>query len=188
MHSRSSLGLAIAGIMLGSCQSNSYQITGFAREFQDGDTICIVADGPEAPILAQTIVESGKFLFSGETDTVSLCCAYMKQEPDCRVEFFLAPGHITIEMQRLPTPSRVSGTVFNNEWQLLADSIELLEEYVVKILRTKPSDSATQQRNAHAIDSLHRRMSDCIKNTAHRNRYNALGKYIKHNYKEPEFK
>ena len=37
-------GLAAAGIMLCSCQSDRYQINGFARQLEQGDTICIVLE------------------------------------------------------------------------------------------------------------------------------------------------
>ena len=170
MSSRSLIGLAVAGMLFCSCQSDSFQISGFARDCQDGDTICLAIDN-DSILIAQTQISDGLFQLSGTTDTICLCRAYLKQDPESGVSFFLEPGHITIELHPLPTLSRVSGTVVNNEWQKLADSINLL--FNDKRL---------------PIDSMHRRMSDCILHTAQRNKDNILGRYIEEHYKKPEFK
>mgnify|MGYP002522463950 CR=1 FL=1 len=180
-------GLAAVSL-LAACQSNSFQINGIARAFQEGDTICLTYDDEPENVFAQTTVSDGKFEFAGETDAFRLCRAYVKRQPDCNATFFLEPGHITIEFYPRPAISRVSGTRCNNEWQHLSDSIQLLAKEIVYILRHPATDTLAQQRNVHIIDSLHRRMSDCILHTAQRNRDNPLGRYIQENYKKPEFK
>ena len=180
-------GLAAVSL-LAACQSNSFQINGIARAFQEGDTICLTYDDEPENVFAQTTVSDGKFEFAGETDAFRLCRAYVKRQPDCNATFFLEPGHITIEFNPRPAISRVSGTRCNNEWQHLSDSIQLLAKEIVYILRHPATDTLAQQRNVHIIDSLHRRMSDCILHTAQRNRDNPLGRYIQENYKKPEFK
>ena len=180
-------GLAAVNILL-ACQSNSYQIDGYAQAFQEGDTICLAtSDQVERPF-SQTVVSGGKFAFAGEAGDFTLCRAYVKQQPDCGTEFFLEPGRIAIELYPRPKMSRVSGTVFNNEWQHLSDSIQLLSKDIIYILRHPATDAERQQRDVHTIDSLHRRMSDCIVHTAQRNKDNPLGRYILENYKKPEFK
>ena len=45
---KSIFGLAATGFLLCACQSNTFQIDGFARSFEEGDTICI--DIPNASI------------------------------------------------------------------------------------------------------------------------------------------
>jgi hypothetical protein len=82
----------------------------------------------------------------------------------------------------------VSGTTINNSWQQLNDSIWILGQEVVKTSLLSVTDSATQLLRVKTVDSLHRRMSDCILNTARRNSDNPLGQYINQNYKAPEFK
>lgn len=180
-------GLAAVSLLL-ACQSNSFQINGIARTLQEGDTICLAYDEEPENVFAQATVSNGKFVFAGETDAFRLCRVYVKQQPDCSVTFFSESGHITIELYPRPAISRVSGTKCNNEWQHLSDSIQLLTKGIVRILRHPATDTLTQQRNTHAIDSLHRRMSDCILHTAQRNCDNPLGQYILENYKKPEFK
>jgi len=180
-------GLAAVSLLL-ACQSNSYQINGFARAFQEGDTVCLATESPEPSLLAQTVIRDGKFLFKGETDSIMLCRTYMKHEPDCDVVFFLESGNITIEINPQPDFSRVSGTIINNEWQRLADSVQLLANDIFLILKKPAKDSQTQVLQTHSVDSLHRRMSDCILHTAQRNSNNPLGRYIMKHYKKPEFK
>ena len=181
-------GLATAGILLGSCQSNLYQISGYAKGCQDGDTICLATDGNDHLILAQAVVCNGTFQMTGETDAVSLSRVFAKQNPECGVTFFLEPGHITIELNPLPDFSRVSGTTVNNEWQKLSDSISILAQDVERTIKMPAKDSTQHIAKTQAIDSLHRRMSACILHAGIRNKDNPLGQYIQENYKAPEFK
>lgn len=152
-----------------ACQSDSFYINGYARDCQEGDTICLALED-DTTLFAQTTVKDGFFRLSGTTDTTSLCRAFLKREPGNVVSFFLEPGNITIEFHRLPAVSRVSGTIINNEWQKLYDSVNLIFND-----RSQP------------FDSLHRRMSACILHAAQRNKDNPLGRYIEEHYKKPEF-
>ena len=82
----------------------------------------------------------------------------------------------------------VSGTKLNNEWQQLTDSVAILGNQVALLLRHPEADTTAQKALVTNVDSLHRKMSACILNTAQRNKDNPLGKYINENYKAPEFK
>ena len=186
MSIRSLYGLAAAGILLCSCQSNTYQIDGFARSFAEGDAICLIKEGGE-PIAIST-VSNGKFSFYGEIRETGLYSVMAKKAPACQVSFFTEPGTITIELNSQPGTSRVSGTRLNNEWQQLTDSVEIMGYEVARLLRHPAADATAQKALANRVDSLHRKMSACILNTAQRNKDNPLGKYINENYKAPEFK
>ena len=39
---KSIFGLAATGFLLCACQSNTFQINGYARSFAEGDTICLL--------------------------------------------------------------------------------------------------------------------------------------------------
>ena len=173
-------------LLISSCQSNTYQIDGFARSFAEGDTICLMNEGGK-PIAIST-VSNGKFSFYGENMETGLYSVMAKKAPACQVSFFTEPGTTTIELNSQPGTSRVSGTRLNNEWQLLTDSIAMVGREIAKLLRHPTADTTAQKALATSVDSLHRRMSDCILNTAQRNKDNPLGKYIQENYKAPEFK
>ena len=182
------LGLTVVGILCPSCQSNVYQISGFAHDFMDGDTICLrfESDGKRPVYITQVV--DGKFTFSGETGATTLCHIYPKNRPESTVSLFLEPAQIAVELSLLPERNRVSGTTINNTWQQLNDSIRILGQEVVKTSLLPVTDSVTQLSRIKTVDSLHRRMSDCILNTARRNSDNPLGQYINDNYKAPEFK
>ena len=182
------LGLTVVGALCLSCQSNSYQIDGFARHCNDGDTICMAKEPMQKGVVTITLVENGKFSFSGETEDTILCRIFPKKAPDQGVSFFLEPSCITVELSPSPESNRVSGTCINNQWQQLNDSISLLGKETVNTVMLMASDSTAHQLRVKTIDSLHRRMSDCILNTARRNSDNVLGRYIRQNYKAPEFR
>ena len=189
MSIKSFFGLAAAGIILGSCQSDTYQINGFAKDFKEGDTIYLTLEENPDKILGYTTISQGKFAMTGTTDTTLLCRIFPSKQPEAAVTCFMEPGTITVELNCPPHPSRVSGTTINNNWQQLNDSVRLMGKELIRIAQTssRTSDS-THLENLHAVDSLHRKISQCILHTAERNRNNALGRYIQENYKEPEFK
>ena len=188
MNIRTFLGLTVAGTLCLSCQSNAYQIDGFARDFSDGDTICMRQESDGNSPVVMTHVIDGKFAFSGETDTVAFCQIFPKNRPEVTVSFFLEPARITVELASAPERNRVSGTTLNNTWQQLNDSIRLLGQEVVKTSLLPIADSTAQWQRVRMIDSLHRRMSDCILNTARQNSDNPVGQFINQHYKAPEFK
>lgn len=189
MNIKSFFGLAAAGIILGSCQSDTYQINGFAKDFMEGDTICLTLEETPDKILGYTTVSQGKFAMTGTTDTILLCRIFPSKQPESAATCFVEPGTITVELNCPPHPSRVSGTTINNNWQQLNDSVRLIGQELIHIAQTSAGTCDTiHLENLHAVDSLHRKMSECILHTAKRNKDNALGRYIQENYKEPEFK
>ena len=116
MRTKTILGLTVAGFVGLSCQSNSYQIEGFARDFLDGDTICLHHENDEEGTVFITQVDDGKFSFSGEADANTLCHIFTKKDPQNTVSFFPEPGRITVELSLIPERNRVSGTPLNNRW------------------------------------------------------------------------
>ena len=126
MKTKSIIGLAVMGLMLISCQSNSYQINGFALHLQEGDTVLLAHDAePERPF-AMTTVNHGKFYFEGTTDDDAPCRIYMKRIPECAAFFFPDQGTIAVELC-LPPPLQESLahylitignnlTILYNEW------------------------------------------------------------------------
>ncbi len=188
MRKKSVFGLAVIGLLLASCQSNSYQINGYALHLEEGDTILLAHDAePEHPF-AMTIVSEGKFYMKETLDNKEPCRVYLKRMPDCAAFFFPDEGTITIELCLPPTPSRISGTILNNEWQQMNNSIQHLGKKLIGIVERQDTDSIAHMAQFRATDSLHRLISNIIVNTGKRNWNNPLGRFIVENYKEPEFK
>ena len=153
----------------------------------EGDTIFLKASDNSSQV-CYTLIEDGKFYFMGKADNVSLHEIYASSDPEESISFFNVPGTTTVELNRKPRPSRVSGTTVNNSWQQLADSIDDYASQMEILLRMPSNDTLSIRQRTLAVDSLHRQMSDCILRTAARNKNNPLGKYIQANYKAPEFK
>jgi len=187
VNNKSIFGLAAIELMLVSCQSDSYQVNGFAHQLQEGDTICLAhGSNPRQPF-AMTTVSGGKFWLEGSADETVPCCVYLKRQPACSAVFFPDHGTIAVELNQPPTPSRISGTNLNNEWQQMNDAIQRMGNKLFRIIERQDSDSIVHLAKLKAVDSLHREMSDLIVNTGQRNRDNSLGRFILENYKEPEF-
>ena len=181
-------GLAVAGLLVGSCQSRYYKVEGYAHDFAEGDTICLKEASATASQVRYTTVVDGKFYFTGEADSVTLYEVYASVAPEEGATFFNVAATTTVELNRKPQQSRVSGTTVNNRWQQLGDSINYYAAEMKRLLQMKANDTLSVRQRAQAIDSLHRQMSDCILRTAAHNKDNPLGQYIQANYKAPEFK
>lgn len=172
-----------------ACQSDVYQIKGCATQLKDGDTVTLAFEDPPQKVLGQAIISGGTFKFAGTTDTTLFCRAYLNRQQLTSCSFFLEPGEITIELNQHPHPSRVSGTVLNNQWQALNDTVQKLGTQLIRLAQLSTrTNAAHRQQLQQQVDSLHRRISDCIVQTGQRNSKNVLGRYIIQNYKEPEFR
>jgi hypothetical protein len=188
MKIKSIYGLAVAVLFVCSCQSGSYKVQGYAHDFAEGDTIFLTKAADTTSQVRYTLVADGKFYFEGEADKVTLYEIYAGSDSRESISFFNVPGTTTVELNRKPKPSRVSGTTVNNSWQQLADSIDDYASQMEILLRMPSNDTLSIRQRTLAVDSLHRQMSDCILHTAGRNKDNPLGQYIHAYYKAPEFK
>jgi hypothetical protein len=64
MNIKSFYGLAVVGLFVCSCQSDSYKVQGFAHDFAEGDTIFLKASDNSSEV-CYTLIEDGKFYFMG---------------------------------------------------------------------------------------------------------------------------
>ena len=62
MNIKSFYGLAVVGLFVCSCQSDSYKVQGFAHDFAEGDTIFLKASDNSSQV-CYTLIEDGKFYF-----------------------------------------------------------------------------------------------------------------------------
>jgi len=172
---------------LTSCEDESYRINGFANDLNEGDTIVLAYNTvPERP-LAKTIVSNGKFYFEEKLGDQRPCILYQKQTPQNYVFFFPDYGTIAIELHEASKPSRISGTKLNNTWQHMNDVIQHIGKELMRQITQQDSDSTIHLKRYLTVDSLHRKMVNCIKQTGQNNKDNPLGRFILQNYKEPEF-
>ena len=92
MSIRSISRLAAAGALFCACQSNTFQIDGFARSYEEGDTIVLMKEGGQQPMTITT-VSQGKFAFYGEIQQTGLYSVMPTKAPACQVSFFTEPSN-----------------------------------------------------------------------------------------------
>ena len=186
------VGLATVAVLTAACQSNTYYIIGEAHDTPDGAVLYLSTDDSSgisqdtcgssgchtAPTLLDSItVSGGRFGYTATTDTARLCHLYDKARPESSVTLFLEPGNIYVELSKKEGRSRVSGTVLNNQWQALNDTVAKYDARLRQLMLTA-GDSISPRRLhaqvAEIYDNLTRRISEAALN----NRDNALGRFI----------
>jgi len=176
--------------LLTSCQSNSYKISGTvssAEGLADGDTLFVTQDLQTGIPSDTLIIKDGKFEMSGETDSTTLCMIYSAIRNEINSAFFLEPGSINIELTEQPGGSRVSGTICNNQWQTLNDSVMSIGKEINRIAEHIYGNNLSQeeqQKGMEQIERLNKRFADLVVKTAEKNIDNEFGYFLLTYYPE----
>ncbi len=175
--------LSFVFILLGltACQSNSYKVAGDAKGLSDGDTLFLTNDLTTGIPSDTIIITNGKFSFSGEADSTSLCMIYSVKHNEINAPFFIEAGTITIHLSDQPGESRVSGTLCNDEWQELNDSVISIGKEINRIAEHIYGQNLTeseQQKGMEKIEKLNKRFSAFIIKTAEKNIDNEFGYFL----------
>lgn len=179
-------GLAVAGVMLAACQSDSYKIAGECSGMNDGDTIFITNDFATGKPFANGIVKDGRFSVEGTIDTPTLCIAYSKS--GLSTTFFVEPGTIDIKLINT-AKAKVGGTPMNDKWQTVMDSTRLIGTEMDRIGQFLYSSQGTisPEEKAEAmarIEKLQGRFAAFIKRYAEENISNQFGMFMLLYYQE----
>ena len=181
MNFKSILITAAAGFMLAACQSNTYHISGNIDGAANGDTLFMTIDMMQGIPSDTMIVKDGRFELSGETDSVCFCMIYGANHDEFNVSFFLEPGNIQVKLTKDPGTSRVGGTMVNDEWQRMNDSVMIVGKEINRIAERIYGSEASQEEQANAmaqIDRLNARFSNIVIAFAERNIHNELGYFL----------
>lgn len=166
---------------LTACQSSSYQVNGTIEGAADGDTLFLTADLQTGLPSDTIIVKDGKFSLSGEVDSVHLCMVYSAKRNELQQALFLEPGTIKVQIAETPGASRVGGTLCNDEWQLLNDSVMSIGKEINRIAEHIYGNTVTeeeQQKGMEQIDKLNKRFSDMVVKTCEKNIRNEFGYFL----------
>ncbi len=174
-------------LLLASCQSNGYQVNGTVKGLTDGDTLFFTKDMQTGIPSDTLVVQNGKFSFSGQTDSTELCMIYSARQNEINAPFFLEPGNITIQLTNEPGASRVGGTLCNNQWQVLNDSVMSIGREINRIAEhiygnNIPDDE--QQKGMRQIEQLNQRFSAMVVKTVEKNIDNEFGFFLLTYYPE----
>ena len=91
MNSGKLIGLAVAGMIVCSCQSDIYRIDGYAKTLKDGDTVWLAEVANPSHVISRAIVSEGKFAMSGPATTPVFCMAYTNKANTSGITFLLEP-------------------------------------------------------------------------------------------------
>jgi len=186
------VGLATVASLTAACQSNTYYIIGEAPDAADGTVLYLSTDAsggnrldtnvnsgrPTASTLLDSItVIGGRFSYAATTDTARLCRLYDKARPESSVTLFLEPGNIYVELSKKEGRSRVSGTVVNNQWQALNDTVAKYDVRL-RLLMLTAGDSINPRCMHAQVTEIYNNLTRHISEAALTNRDNALGRFI----------
>lgn len=166
---------------LTACQSSSYQVNGTIEGAADGDTLFLTSDMQTGIPSDTLIVEDGKFSISGEADSVHLCMIYSAKRNELNAPFFIEPGTIKVQISETPGASRVGGTLCNDEWQLLNDSVVSIGKEINRIAEHIYGNTISQeeqQKGMEDIEKLNNRFSDLVIKTCEKNIRNEFGYFL----------
>lgn len=179
--------ILFSAVLLASCQSNSYKISGSAEGLPDGDTLFVTSDLLSGVPNDTLIIKNGKFELQGEVDSTALCMVYSASKNEINAAFFLESGSIKIQLTEQPGGSRVSGTHCNDQWQTLNDSVMAIGKEINRIAEHIYSNNLPQeeqQKGMEQIDRLNERFAALVVKTAEKNIDNEFGYFLLTYYPE----
>ena len=173
--------LAVAGITLAACQSNSYRISGTAEGLADGDTLFLTTNLETGIPRDTLLVKDHHFELEGTTDSTYFCLIYSKSNEAMAAPFFIEPGTIRVQFTKEPVESRVGGTLVNDEWQRLNDSIAIIGKEMNRLAEQVYGQQVSEEKQQRAmaeIERLNERFSRMVVAAAERNVKNELGYFL----------
>lgn len=179
------IGLATLGLMLTACQSKSFKISGTVNGLHDGDTLFLTTDLYRGTPRDTILVKDSQFSYTGETDSTYQCMIYSSKNHLLNCPFFLEPGDIQIKLTGNVRTTRVSGTLVNDQWQVLNDSSLVYGDRIQEIASRSFAADLSQQRQKVAMDQillLQKKMNQVAVDLAKKNINNEFGYFLVTDY------
>ena len=179
--------ILFSAVLLTACHSNSYKLTGDVKGLEDGDTLFLTHDLETGVPHDTLIVKDGRFSLSGEADSTSLWMIYSAKRNEINAPFFIEPGTISVHLTEEPGASRVSGTLCNDQWQELNDSVMVIGKEINKIAEHIYGGNCTeeeQKQGMEKIDRLNKRFANMIIKRTEKNIDNEFGYFLLTYYPE----
>lgn len=190
MKIRKIIGLALGGMMLAACQSNSYKVYGTAKDLADGDTVYFTTNllgYADPPPTDTAVVEGGKFTFEGTADSLRAAMIYSKSGKLENAMLITEPGTIMVRMGADSQSTRVWGTFCNNKWQALADSTLSIGMEIDRIARYVADNNLTYGElkvKQKEMKQLEQRFIYIIIGTREANAGNDFGRFMSSYYRD----
>jgi len=185
---QTSILCSLLAIMMTSCQSNSYKLSGTVEGLSDGDTLLLTSDMINGEPSDTIILKGNSFSFKGEAEEeTALCMIYSATNNEINAAFIREPGEITVKLSATPGASRVGGTPCNDEWQRLNDSVMVIGKEINRIAEHLYANNMTQkeqQRSMNEIEKLNKRFAQVVIETTEKNIKNEFGYFLLTYYPE----
>lgn len=183
------IGLALGGMMLAACQSNSYKVYGTAKALANGEKVYLTTDTEStAPSPKDSaVVEGGKFTFEGTADSLRAAMIYSKSGKLENAMLITEPGTIMVRMGADSQSTRVWGTFCNNKWQALADSTLSIGMEIDRIARYVADNNLTYEElkvKQKEMKKLEQRFIYIIIGTREANADNDFGRFMSSYYRD----
>lgn len=183
------IGLALGGMMLAACQSNSYKVYGTAKVLADGEKVYLTTDTEStAPSPKDSaVVEGGKFTFEGTADSLRAAMIYSKSGKLENAMLITEPGTIMVRMGADSQSTRVWGTFCNNKWQALADSTLSIGMEIDRIARYVADNNLTYEElkvKQKEMKQLEQHFIYIIIGTREANAGNDFGRFMSSYYRD----
>lgn len=148
---RNIIGLALVGFCL-ACQSNTYKISGTAKELQDGDIVYFNSLSSVEPF-DSAVVKHGKFELSGTaSDTLTFGIAYAKKNEGMAKPLFYEAGNISLTLSSDPMESKAYGTFCNNKLQEMTDTTNRIVMRIEQIAEYIHENNLTAEEHAAEVE------------------------------------
>jgi thiol-disulfide isomerase/thioredoxin len=174
-------GAVMTLALLASCQQNSYRIEGSGEALTDGDTLFLTTDLTMLTPSDTIVVKDGKFSITGETDSTYFCLLYSARENALAMPFFVEPGTIRIDLPKDMEKARVSGTLCNQEWQIVSDTMAVMSKKMNQLAMQAYGGQLNMEQQANLEDEAERlndQFRQFIYKTGKRNINNEFGYFI----------
>lgn len=177
-----------AVLLLAACQSaDTYRVKGTAESLQDGDTLFLTSDLVMGIPFDTTVVSDGRFSFEGPADTTQLCMVYSALRNDINAAFFTEAGTIDVHLSQQPGEGRVGGTLCNDRWQTLNDSVIAIGREINAIAQRiygPDADTTAQKQGMLEMERLEQRFSRVVVTMTEENISNEFGFFLLTYYPE----
>ena len=164
-----------------SCQEqNRYTIKGTAEGLADGDTIYL-QDWVDNHFIKvdSTVLKGGSFEFTGTPDSTTLVryVAHVKDNVRMLALVFMEKGTINVELKQ--QGSKVSGTLCNDEYQLLTERLDSVKQVMREVAeKMSPDKKLTEQQRSEVEAEFEQKGKDVVGMllaTTEKNIGNAMG-------------
>ncbi|MBQ6062838.1 MAG: DUF4369 domain-containing protein [Prevotella sp.] len=176
-------------VILSACSSRTYKVIGTIDGAKDGDTLFLSYDMESGMPSDTILVKDGKFMWTGQADSLQLCLLYLQSNHIVNSVFFIEPGEINIHLSPQRKDQLLSGTPTNEQWRMLNDSVEVYGKEINQAVNAiLENDALSPEKKSDSTQVLlngkYKQMNQCIVNFAENNITNEFGLFLLNYYGE----